>query len=223
MQAKIYKITNDINNKVYVGQTYRSIEDRFKRHCAEARWKNMKKMPIVLAIAKYGHQHFSIHLLETIAMDSAQSLVDEREVHWGRTLDTLSPNGYNLKLGAGSGCMSEETKKKIALSNTGKYVSEETREKLRKSHLGYKVKQSTKDKLSAYFKGRPLHPNTIKAKNKPRKYILISPEGIITPIYGMKTFAKRMNLQHTNLSELVTGKITQYKGWTLPLAPVVPS
>lgn len=32
----IYKITNLINNKVYIGQTIRPIEDRFKRHISDA-------------------------------------------------------------------------------------------------------------------------------------------------------------------------------------------
>ena len=34
--AYIYQITNDINNKIYVGKTEFSIEKRFKEHCSDA-------------------------------------------------------------------------------------------------------------------------------------------------------------------------------------------
>ena len=32
----IYKITNKINNKIYIGQTIRPVEDRWKRHINDA-------------------------------------------------------------------------------------------------------------------------------------------------------------------------------------------
>lgn len=34
--ALIYKITNDINDKIYIGKTNFSIEKRFKEHCRDA-------------------------------------------------------------------------------------------------------------------------------------------------------------------------------------------
>ena len=56
----VYIITNRINGKQYVGQTHKSIEQRFKKHCEENTHKNM---PIVKAIHKYGKENFDIHLL----------------------------------------------------------------------------------------------------------------------------------------------------------------
>ena len=34
MKGKIYKITNKLNGKVYIGQTVQSLEERFQRHCS---------------------------------------------------------------------------------------------------------------------------------------------------------------------------------------------
>lgn len=217
-QAKIYKITNHINSKVYVGQTYQSIEDRFKRHCAEARWKNKKKMPIVLAISKYGQEHFKISLLEILPPDTPQELVDERELFWGNFLNCFSPSGYNLRLGNGKGCLSPEIVQKISQSNTGKVRSLETKKRLSESHIRIRHKQSTKDKLSSHFKGKSPHPNTTAGsiKHNTKSYVLLSPDGVVTPIYGMKSFAEKTGLKRGGLSQLATGKIKQYKGWTLP-------
>ena len=86
MKAIIYKITNDINDKVYVGQTWKTAEERFSRHLAESRWKNTNcgsikhsVMPIILAIKKYGACRFKVHTLEEI-VDCTQSFLNEREV-----------------------------------------------------------------------------------------------------------------------------------------------
>lgn len=213
--AKIYKITNLVNDKIYVGQTYKSIEERFKRHCAEARWKNKKKMPIVFALAKYGFQNFSIHLLEELDISLTKQEVDAKEVYWGIQLNTISPNGYNLRLGESSPIMSDETKQKIRLAHLGKKVTIETKLRLSESHKGFKVTQQTKDKLSAINKGKTPSENTKKGASlkNAKHYTLISPEGIITKIFNMRKFAKLHNLSTTRLSNLAKGKILVYKDW----------
>lgn len=51
----IYKITNSNNNKIYIGQTTRTIQERFKEHC-HAR----DSTHLHLAMQKYGYGTFSI-------------------------------------------------------------------------------------------------------------------------------------------------------------------
>lgn len=41
----IYKIVNDINDKVYIGKTVNSIEERFNEHCYDARKRRCEKRP----------------------------------------------------------------------------------------------------------------------------------------------------------------------------------
>lgn len=85
----IYIIKNDINDKVYIGQSINA-EDRFKSHCK----KNHDNSLIDAAIQKYGKQHFWYEILEDYTED-----YNEREKYWIKFYNSLSPNGYNLQSG----------------------------------------------------------------------------------------------------------------------------
>lgn len=50
MKGKIYKITNKLNGKVYIGQTIQSLEERFQRHCSRYNDTYHFNMPIKRAI-----------------------------------------------------------------------------------------------------------------------------------------------------------------------------
>lgn len=90
--AYIYKITNDINDKVYVGKTERTIQERFKEHCRDACRPRCEKRPLYSAMQKYGVEHFAIHLLE-----ETDNPV-EREQYWIEELGTYN-YGYNATRG----------------------------------------------------------------------------------------------------------------------------
>ena len=53
----VYKITNKINGKVYIGQSIRPIEERFKRHINDS-IKNNLDTHLARAIRKYGFESF---------------------------------------------------------------------------------------------------------------------------------------------------------------------
>ena len=90
----IYKITNDINNKVYVGKTAFSIEKRFKEHCKDA-FKNISEQrPLYSAMRKYGIEHFKIEQIEECDND----LASDREAYWIGVYQAYS-KGYNATLG----------------------------------------------------------------------------------------------------------------------------
>ena len=97
----IYKITNVINNKIYIGKTsHTTIEQRFKEHLNDAKTKNKGNRPLYKAINKYGAENFGIELIEEVATDE---IACEREVYWinyYRTYVGFNPcNGYNATLG----------------------------------------------------------------------------------------------------------------------------
>ena len=71
----IYCITNLINGKKYIGQTVRSIQDRFKDHSHQAYRPENDSRPICRAIRKYGIENFSIEQIEEVEND----LLNERE------------------------------------------------------------------------------------------------------------------------------------------------
>lgn len=76
MVSKIYKITNDINNKIYVGKTSNTLEQRFKEHCVDCQKREEEKRPLYSAMKKYGIEHFKISLIEECSIEEE----DEREI-----------------------------------------------------------------------------------------------------------------------------------------------
>lgn len=143
MTSKIYKITNLVNGKIYVGYTKRSLEERFHEH---AKCENHKSrcMPIAMAIKKYGYQNFKIELLEE--SDDDKYIHFERERHWIKILNAQdSKVGYNIADGGDGGdTLSRHPfldEIKMKMSNSQKHrkrrpVSEETKKKLSESHKG---------------------------------------------------------------------------------------
>lgn len=81
----IYKITNKLNGKSYVGQTTRNVNARIAEH-------KYKKSLIGKAILKYGVNNFEIDILDEC---SSSDELNKREAHWTKTLNTVHPNGYN--------------------------------------------------------------------------------------------------------------------------------
>lgn len=100
----IYKATNRINGKIYIGQTTKTIKERMSYHLC-ARVGIFRK-----ALKKYGLQTFDI-----VAVDigiSAQDL-NEKEKYWIRHFNCKAPNGYNLTDGGegSQGCVLTDEQK----------------------------------------------------------------------------------------------------------------
>lgn len=92
--AYIYLITNKINEKKYVGQTFSDINERFQQHCSERLKKTCEIRPLYRAMNKYGIENFTIALIE----ECQDKIVSERESYWIQYLNTYT-NGYNATLG----------------------------------------------------------------------------------------------------------------------------
>lgn len=82
----IYKITNKINNKCYIGQSIH-IERRWSEHCFPS-----KTSKISLAIQKYGKNNFNFEVIEECVITE----LDEKESYWIKFYNSLIPNGYNV-------------------------------------------------------------------------------------------------------------------------------
>lgn len=127
MKGKIYKITNKINNKVYIGQTTQTIEERFQRHCQNANNddKTHKNMAIVKAIKKYGKENFIIELIEEVRTEE----LDSREIYWISYYDSYE-KGYNNTKGGQNGAT-----RKYKLS------WQEENEVIEAKYLGFSIKE----------------------------------------------------------------------------------
>lgn len=60
----IYKIKNDINDKLYIGKTEFNIHKRFAEHCHDCLKKDIDNRPLYKAMSLHGINHFAIELIE---------------------------------------------------------------------------------------------------------------------------------------------------------------
>lgn len=88
----IYKITNKINGKIYIGQTIRPIQQRFNRHMNDA-INNVIDTHFSRAIRKYGKDNFYI---ECIDKAKNQENLTQKEQYWIQKYNSTNPLiGYN--------------------------------------------------------------------------------------------------------------------------------
>jgi group I intron endonuclease len=111
MKGIIYCIENLENGKKYIGQTTRDLIERFREHCGNSGTSVSPKLKN--AIKKYGKDCFCVDVVYEFT-DCTQNDLDEKEIEFIKKINTLHPNGYNLKQGGSGGRHSEETKKLLS-------------------------------------------------------------------------------------------------------------
>ena len=159
----IYKVTNLLNGKIYIGQTRQPLQTRWRQHG----YKKSNTVGLKGAIDKYGKDNFSLEvLLET----DCKKVLNLKEVEYISHFGSLVPNGYNLTTGGEGGYIrSEETRAKLSAAGKGKGRphTAESKAKLSLSHTGAQnpmfgknITAEHKAKLSALFKGKPRSQET---------------------------------------------------------------
>ena len=114
----IYKITNLINNKIYIGQTSRTVDTRWQEHQRNMYDDKYENITLYKAFNKYGINNFNIEIVEEVD----NFLLNEREEFWIRVFNSYK-NGYNSTTG-GSGQKVCDIGEVIDLWNEGKLVKE---------------------------------------------------------------------------------------------------
>lgn len=61
----IYKVTNNLNGNVYIGQTSKTLEERRSKHEKESLTENRKTVKFHNALQKYGFENFTWEILKT--------------------------------------------------------------------------------------------------------------------------------------------------------------
>ena len=112
----IYKITNCVNGKSYIGKTSVTLEYRLKKHKESALIKDTK---FYRAVRKYGWQNFKIEVLQDNILDSE---IDERERYWISYYNTFK-EGYNSTIGGEGGRRSTDDEI-ISLWESGYNITE---------------------------------------------------------------------------------------------------
>lgn len=197
----IYKITNNINGKVYIGQTTVSIAKRWKGHCKPCM---VNRSSLSRSIQKYGKENFKI---EEIDGANSQAELNYKEWLYVYKFNSLNRNkGYNIREGGGNtGRLSSNTKIKIGEKAKGRFVSEETKIKMSKSRIGKKPmlgkrhSEKTKEKISKSSK-KQRHP--IKCLENHKTYI------------NAARAAEELGIKRQNIADFFYGKTKTAKGYT---------
>lgn len=108
----IYKIVNDINNKIYIGKTTKTIIERWKEHLNDSKKIRCANRALYRAMNKYGAEHFHIELVATIKYTEGGKELDEAEQMYIEEFDSYK-NGYNSTLG-GDGTISLDYEKIVS-------------------------------------------------------------------------------------------------------------
>lgn len=96
--GRIYVIKNDINDKVYVGQTIHTLKMRFSQHLKKSMIDNNPYRKLYNAIRKYGKEHFFIELVED---NIPISQLNEKEIYYIEQYNSFE-QGYNSNYGGDS-------------------------------------------------------------------------------------------------------------------------
>jgi len=173
----VYKITNLINNKTYIGITTKSLNERKRGHIQACSSKNRKYL-IHKAIYKYGVDNFIFEQLDTFHdTDNGRN----KEIEYIKKYNSFykNGNGYNMTIG-GEGTQgfrhnhTEDTKQRISKKMIGKPKSEETKRKMKIAQMERKkwyvhiLSQDAITKSANSRRGKKGIPHTEKSKQKLR-------------------------------------------------------
>ena len=193
----IYKSTNKITEKIYIGQTTHTLDKRIKNHIKESKIESNR--PFMTSIKNYGIGNFVFEII-----DSADNLneLNDKEIYWIDFYNSVSPNGYNVT-GGGQGKKMKTTKElsriiSEGLKNSEKWQktknSEEYKIKMEKSFIGWfrgkKFSQEHKEKIWEKNKERILEFN----KSTSKKWIVIDENNNITRIIGKEDYFNNLGM-----------------------------
>ena len=126
----IYKITNTVTGKAYIGFTSRTLEQRSREHFNSAR-AGVKNY-FYNSIRKHGADKFKGEIL--FSSPDSEYCLNEMEKKYIAEHGTFGPGGYNMTSG-GEGTLglvhTEETKSKMSKSKIGVPKSAETKANMR--------------------------------------------------------------------------------------------
>ena len=159
----IYKIVNDINEKIYVGKAKNGAKKRWYEHIKRDIHNNQY---IHNAMLLYGIEHFHYEIIESNICDEE---LNDREKYWIKTLKSKIPNGYNQTDGGDGG---GDCKALIKWCEDHPEEAKKNRDKARE-----KAWEWTKDNKDEFLKY--IHINQKKAVESRKKPVQCIETGVI--------------------------------------------
>ena len=194
----VYAIRNDVNEKVYVGQTVVSLRVRFLAHLRSTR----DDMPISRAIREIGRDHFRIESLQTC---DSQAELNNAERDWILGLGSVEPCGYNVSLGNGR---NQETREKISAALKGRKITWGS--KIAATRLG---QPANANQLRALAEGRSA-PHTASQRKRmsvenPRRRLNDSEVREIRRLYATGDYTQERLASMFNVNQTHIGRIVR--------------
>ena len=191
--AYIYKIVNDINQKIYIGKTERSIKERWQEHCRDCFNRDYEKRPLYAAMKKYGIENFHIEQIEETENP------EDREIYWIEYYGSFK-TGYNATIG-GDG---------------KKYLDYELIYSLYKecNNLNQvaKIIGCSPDSVSKIVKAKGENPSPAKALSKQVAKCNLKTQEIIE-VYSSVNEAEKANGNTRHIAQVCNGKRKSAKGF----------
>ena len=120
INGKIYIIRNDVNDKVYIGQTTMNVEDRFRHHLS-SKPETHNGQAILYAIRRHGREHFFVEtLVDGIETYEELNALEEKYI---AEYNSMTPNGYNLCPGGQKWRNSKNANVRVDFSLVRDYLS----------------------------------------------------------------------------------------------------
>ncbi len=170
---KVYKYTNLINDKIYIGQTKYSLEKRAEKNGIN--YKGSKYF--YRAIQKYGWENFSPEILKD---NLTQEEANELEEYYIKFFDSINPLiGYNIRPGGNNSELSKESKQIISEKAKNRYKDKTNNPMYGKTHSDEAKKKMSKVKTG---KNNPMYGKTLSYET--RKKISEHHKGENNPIHN---------------------------------------
>ncbi len=167
----IYKISNLVNGKLYIGQTT-NIKTRWTSHLSLLRMDKHRNLHLQAAFKKYGEQAFVFAVIEECEN------ANEREVYWiGYFGGTNGGLLYNKSSGGKSGGkMSQESRNRISAWQRGRTLTPEHAANIGRGNRGKKCTDEHKRRMSVMYKGRPIDEETKRKISESKMGRIMPPE-----------------------------------------------
>lgn len=238
MYGIIYKATNKINNKVYIGQTIRSLEERIYYHYYRAEHQpEITHTHFVNAIRKYGQGAFS---WEIIDQADNKTELDTKEKYWIKYYDSIN-NGYNMQAGGHL----QDTEKFLSACGAKPFYAYRTNGEFLGEFLScrafsrqFQVADShildvLKHQYNSYcgfiviykneFTEELLEEKLKKAKQSFRPFIAknLKTQEIFGPFTSMKECKEQLKLKSNHIGEVLKGIRKSQEGYTFYFTDII--
>jgi len=203
----VYTITNTLNNKIYVGQTTRSLEVRWSEHKAAIKYRNE---PLYRAMRKYGVGDFRIQQIDTA--NSLEEL-NKKEAYY---IKLYRKNGiYNVDLGGRNHKRSETTKLKMSTNKRGKKnpgvsISNKHRIGMAKSNVGYFGNTNRVGKKMSETSKAVISKSLLGNNRRSRSIVCIN-TGVL--FISIVEAARVMSLDSRSIHRVLSGEYRHTKGY----------